>query len=39
VHLFLNETFHLEQNDLLEKNDSIMEKVNANVFLNDPPII
>jgi len=39
VHLFSIETFHLEQHDLLEKNYSIMEKVNANVILNEAPII
>jgi hypothetical protein len=35
----LNQNISLEQNDLLEKKYSIMQKVNANVFLNEPPIM
>ncbi len=39
VHLFLIKTFHLEQNDLLEIFYPIMEEVNENVLLNEPPIM
>ncbi len=39
LHLFLIETFLLEQDDPLEQNYSITKKVNTKFFLNEPLIM
>jgi hypothetical protein len=39
VHLFLIKTFLFEQDDPIEKNYSIMAKINTILFFNEPLIM